>query len=377
MVQSKTAIASLAIYNSNSYAWADALFDYLDKSGFELNRVNTTNTGSSLDGVGRSADVVIVVSKEDYEFAYNRLSNHRSINPSCLFIYITNDFSECDSGAKVDAILPAIPTFAEKYIKDTLLITNENSTLKKQTNQLSQKIKDLELQLEKQEKQSNEVEVLKNAIVRNVSHELRTPLIQVKAAVALLAEDNEDDELIRYAKNATARLETLVKNITSLGESLDIMLNPVIVRDSIEYACRNLGRIWEHKNAKERIHINISGEIPPALADKQGLSTALQLLIDNALKFSEDSVEVEVLKIEQGIKIAIKDKGIGISDKHLENIFETFFQVENSSTRRYGGTGVGLAISSLILDKHNSQIMVDSVVGKGSTFSFILPVAQL
>jgi hypothetical protein len=165
MVQSKTAIASLAIYNSNSYAWADALFDYLDKSGFELNRVNTTNTGSSLDGVGRSADVVIVVSKEDYEFAYNRLSNHRSINPSCLFIYITNDFSECDSGAKVDAILPAIPTFAEKYIKDTLLITNENSTLKKQTIQLSQKIKDLELQLEKQEKQSNEVEVLKNAIV--------------------------------------------------------------------------------------------------------------------------------------------------------------------------------------------------------------------
>jgi signal transduction histidine kinase len=68
---------------------------------------------------------------------------------------------------------------------------------------------------------------------------------------------------------------------------------------------------------------------------------------------------------------------IGISDKHIENIFETFFQVENSSTRRYGGTGVGLAISSLILDKHNSQIMVDSVVGKGSTFSFILPIAQL
>jgi signal transduction histidine kinase len=217
--------------------------------------------------------------------------------------------------------------------------------------------------------------LLKNAIVRNVSHELRTPLLQVKSAVALLAEDVQNNSLADYATNATARLEAIVTNITQLAGSQDIDPNPVIVRECVGYACRNLRRAWEHKGAAERIVTKIADDLPPAFADRQSLSTVMQLLIDNALKFSDDPVEVEAQQVGSRIRITVRDYGIGIAPDKLEAIFDSFYQVDNSSTRRYGGTGVGLAIVRLILDRHGVKIRVNSRPGHGSAFSFELPVA--
>src|SRR5690606_5375642 len=149
--------------------------------------------------------------------------------------------------------------------------------------------------------------------------ELKTPLLQVKSAVALLAEDVKDEKLADYARGATARLETLVKNITLLGSSLDMNPSPVIVRDAIEYAKRNLGRIWEHVDARDRIKIDIEENLPPVLADKQGLSTALQLLMDNALKFSKEDITIYVRRSDKTrIEIGVRDQGIGIEQEHID-----------------------------------------------------------
>jgi signal transduction histidine kinase len=103
----------------------------------------------------------------------------------------------------------------------------------------------------------------------------------------------------------------------------------------------------------------------------------LQLLIDTALKFSEGEVEVRLWHENDQVHIAVSDQGIGIAHDKLEAIFETFYQIDNSSTRRYGGVGVGLAIVRLILERHHVEIGVESTEGKGSTFSFALPVAVL
>jgi len=243
--------------------------------------------------------------------------------------------------------------------------------------QSQHQIEDLENQLFNEIQHSNQIEILKEAIVRNVSHELKTPLLHVKSAVSLMGEDmGKDNKLIRYAENATARLEALVTNITMFGSSFDLNLGPVIVRDAVEYAHRNLYRIWESKDQAKRIKLFVDEGLPPVTADRQGLSTILQLLLDNALKFSSAEIEVHahLIEDEDEIEISVRDYGIGIASDNIQTIFESFYQIDHSSTRRYGGTGVGLALVKLLIENHRSEIKVESEPNKGSTFSFRLPI---
>ncbi|MBZ0298845.1 MAG: HAMP domain-containing histidine kinase [Anaerolineae bacterium] len=224
----------------------------------------------------------------------------------------------------------------------------------------------------------DELEVLKNTIVRNVTHELNTPLLQVKSAVALIAEDMVNNNLVDYALQSTARLETVVKNITQLANCLDDPhISPIIIRECVEGALRDLRRTWEYKEHIARVNILIEKNLPLALGDRQGLVTILQQLMDNALKFSKDQVEVRAYLTDEHIHLSVQDYGIGIASDQLGAIFDTFFQVDSSSRRHYGGTGVGLAIVRLILERHNSQIHVESEPGTGSLFWFTLPVARL
>jgi signal transduction histidine kinase len=230
------------------------------------------------------------------------------------------------------------------------------------------------------QKHQNEVHLLKNAIVRNVSHELKTPLLQVKAAVGLLAEDGQETRITQMAVEATARLEAVVKNITLLAEITNASFGPVLVTESVDQATRNLRRSWEHKNEVHRLKRHLDSALPPIHADKQGLSIVLQELIDNALKFSKKQqtpVEVHAHRCENGVRIVVKDQGIGIAEDKLKNIFEAFYQVDSSSTRIYGGIGVGLSIVRLILEKHHVEITVESKLGQGSSFAFVIPEADL
>jgi signal transduction histidine kinase len=270
----------------------------------------------------------------------------------------------------VDAILPANPIYLEHQLRLLLHQHKKNSHLQKRLGKLEDEVSS-------QKRKIHEIEVLKNAIVRNVSHELRTPLLQVKSAVSLIAEDAVDEKLASFATNAVARLESLVTNITMLGHSLDINVSPIILRDAIGFAQRNLSRIWKLRAEAERIKLEVEDKLPPVLADKQGLSTVLQLLIDNALKFSNKPIEVIARREEDRVYIGVRDYGIGIEEEKLIDIFESFYQVDGSSTRRYGGTGVGLTLVKLILDYHNVEIHVESVVGEGSTFWFYLPFVLL
>jgi len=232
-------------------------------------------------------------------------------------------------------------------------------------------------QLKQVEHDRDELHLLKNAIVRNVSHELKTPLLQVKSAVALIAEDNVDEKLSRMAVQATARLETVVKNITLLADSMNADFGPVLIPESVDHAIRNLRRIWAHKEAISRISTDVEDGLPPVLGSKQGIGVVLQQLLDNALKFSEASIVVQAERQGDNVRISVIDRGIGIESSERQRIFESFFQVDSSSTRRYGGTGVGLAIVRLIMEKHGTEIKVESEVGTGSTFSFLLPTITL
>lgn len=300
-------------------------------------------------------DIINVIASDDFDQLTKILIIQSDNNPSTETPF---DFVLSDDEKLIPA-LEQIAKFKQQQIE--------------QTQKLQSRIEELESLLKQQKQQTNQVEILKEAIVRNVSHELKTPLLHVKSAVSLLAEDvGKENKLIRYAENATARLETIVTNITMFGSSLDMNLGPVIIRDAVEYAHRNLLRIWESKEQAKRIQLHIDRDLPPVMADRQGLSTILQLLMDNAIKFSNNNIEVHAHHIGNEIEISVKDYGIGIDKDKLATIFDSFYQIDPSSTRRYGGTGVGLALVKLLTEKHNSEIEVDSEPNVGSTFSFRL-----
>jgi signal transduction histidine kinase len=350
--------------------WLEQVESYLVENGYHLH--TASDQSAALDILQRtSVDAVIAPLTQESAAFFDQL---RQRNTASLLLFLADD--DVTLTAKdhwlnqADAVIPPGTVYLEQQLPMMLHLHMQNQ-------HLMQRVVNLEADIDRQKRKTDEMAVLKNAIVRNVSHELRTPLLQVKSAVSLMGEDIEDKKLLSYAKNATARLETHVKNITMLGSSLDMRPGPIILRDAVEYARRNLRRVWEHRSQIDRIHLELAPNLPPILADKQGLSTVLQLLMDNAIKFSDDRIEVLAHQEDNVIQIAVRDYGIGIPDDQSQAIFDTFYQVDSSSTRRYGGAGVGLAIVKIILDNHNTIIHVDSTPDEGSTFRFALPVVDI
>lgn len=343
---------------------SDVIMQELTQSGFHLMTINVDTDIVEILGT-EDIDGIVTGSKLATDYLQSDV-----ISEQYIILIVPDDEPMIDEYilSKADAILPANPHYLLHQLKTLFGLRKENYQLQKQ-------IKQLRGEIEIQRRKTSEIELLKNAIVRNVSHELRTPLLQVKSAVSMMAEDFEEKTLVAYAQNATTRLETHVKHITMLGQSLDTNPSAIILRDTVAYAQRNLNRRGCDTN---RIHLKIDEGLPPVLADKQGIGIVLQSLIDNALKFSEDK-PVEVIGQLQGDKVyvGIRDFGIGIEHNNINDIFETFYQIDSSSTRAYGGAGVGLALVKLILDSHNIDIHVDSTVGEGSTFWFELPTFDM
>lgn len=279
------------------------------------------------------------------------------------------------SGLPADLILPA--RWLGKSLHAALKLRSDTIDLHQR---LEAERGHIAANLEEQRRAAEEVDLLKNAIVRTVSHELKTPLLHVKSAVTMLSDSSDQDrhKLIGYATEATARLEAVVKNVTQLAEVLEIKLEPTRMADAAAQALRNLRRSWQHKDDIDRIVIVIDPHTPLVWADEGAIGIALQHLIDNGLKFSEQNqtVTVSTEAIDGYVVVKVQDSGIGIEDDKREKIFDPFYQIEYSDARRFGGLGVGLAIVRLILERHRTTIHVESELGKGSLFWFALPCVE-
>lgn len=222
-------------------------------------------------------------------------------------------------------------------------------------------------------------------IVHNLAHELRTPLLQVKSAVAMLRSDGRDgglefsENLLGHAYAATTRLEDVVNNLNQLVSAIQPQKRQAMrVQDFIQSALRQLGRKWSSSNDVGRIILHLDA-VPPVIGSRSAVAQVVQQLLDNALKFSPQGGPVEIYahREEAQVFIAIRDHGIGIEPEHMSSIFKAFYQVDSSTTRPFGGAGIGLTIVKMLLDGMDAQLEVKSKPGIGSIFTFMLPVATL
>ncbi|MBB6067053.1 cache domain-containing protein [Methanococcus maripaludis] len=228
-----------------------------------------------------------------------------------------------------------------------------------------------------------ELDKLKSELIAIVSHELRTPLTSIKGYVELVLDgtmgtiNDSQKKCLQVADDNIVRLRRLIESMLDLSKiergELEMYREKVnlkaIVCDVIEY----LKPLATEKNIK----LNKEVEDIAIEADKDRITQVLTNLIENAIKFSpaNESILVSGVLEDEHIHLKVTDRGAGIPKKDMEKIFNRFYQVDSSTKRKKGGSGLGLAVCKSIVEAHKGSIWVESELGKGSTFHIILPIS--
>ena len=226
----------------------------------------------------------------------------------------------------------------------------------------------------------------KSQFIATMSHELRTPLTSVIGFSDVLS-TNTSEKL-------TEKEQGYIDNIRNSGEQLLNIINDIlellkIDSGKIELECEKffvkevfdeILPIMTQMASKKNIDISVNNEIPfeTIFADRVRVKRIMYNLLSNAIKFSHENSVVSVIadKNDTTIEVSVSDTGIGIPKDRLKYIFDLFTQVDSSDTRKYGGTGLGLAIVKQLVELHKGTIWVESEEGKGSTFTFALPIRE-
>lgn len=251
---------------------------------------------------------------------------------------------------------------------------------------LQQRVQERTLDLQRALDRLAELNQLKSNFIANISHELRTPLTHLKGYLDLLGSgglgplERPQCEAIGVMQRAETRLERLIEDLiqfslASRGE-LSINFEPTSIERLIKVAVHDME--LKAKNANLTLVANLPENLPLVNIDAEKIGWVLTQLLDNALKFTPGGgrVEVEARLDKKLVRVSVNDTGIGIPTERVNEIFEPFHQLDGSATRRYGGTGLGLAMVRRIIDAHNSEVTVQSVFGQGSRFEFVLPLAD-
>ena len=228
-----------------------------------------------------------------------------------------------------------------------------------------------------------ELERLKTDFIAITSHELRSPLGLILGHATFLRElagEQYSEQLDTIVRNAT-KLKDIVENLSDVDNVQTGAARVRSQRVSMAKIAEDVVLTFQGEAKSRNITLRSEMEASPFYMDAEGvkISIVLSNLVKNAIQFTESSGHVTV-KVEEDsgyIKVAVVDDGIGIPARDLPRVFERFFQVETHLTRRYGGMGLGLAVARAMVELHGGRIWAESEEGKGSTFTFLMPIEQV
>ncbi len=232
-----------------------------------------------------------------------------------------------------------------------------------------------------------ELNQMKANFVANISHELRTPLTHVKGYLELMITESlgpivdEQRHALQVSQKASDRLENLIEDLimfsmAARGE-LSLKQEALDIRRLVNIAARNATQKADERGVA--VAVQAKDPTPLVQGDSEKIVWVLNQLLDNAVKFTPSGGRVVISLREESpnlVMVSVSDTGIGIPSHRLQEIFEPFHQLDGSSTRKAGGTGLGLSLVRQIVEAHGSLLDVSSVEGRGTTFKFPLLVAS-
>lgn len=241
------------------------------------------------------------------------------------------------------------------------------------------------LELEAKIRELENLNIAKNQFISTVNHELRTPLTSIIGYVELLRGremvklDAEIDNYLEVVDRNAQILLGLVESALALSKvdssQKTIILKEVDLLEAIDHALFVLRPASEKRRVRVTLNTDSASDYR-VMGDSGLINQVLLNLIANAIKFSKEDSLVEItISNQDQITVAIKDSGIGIPEDDLPHLFTRFYRARNAVNEHYQGSGLGLAIADQVLELHGGQLIVESTLGVGSTFSFTLPTA--
>lgn len=298
-----------------------------------------------------------------------------------------------EQGAQGRRILLGQALIDLKLIERTRLdeaITQQISQLQEALHQsnlfLEQRVQERTAELQEALDKLTELNRLKNDFISNISHELRTPLAHMVGYIDLLKAEAlgslSDDQRSAMAvlEKSYRRLNSLIDNLLFMAfdtaESLHLETGEV----DLGQLCSEVVQNYKAKSQSSGILISssLAPDLPSVQADVNKIEWVLSQLLDNAVKFNQTGgrVHLSATLDARRVQVAVADTGIGIPKEKVGEIFEPFHQLDGSSTRKAGGAGIGLTLAKRIVEAHGSKLQIESHQGRGSRFSFSLPVYQ-
>jgi len=239
---------------------------------------------------------------------------------------------------------------------------------------------------QKVEERTRELEIAnkhKSQFLANMSHELRTPLNGIQGYTELIVDGiygevpEKIKEVMERIQQSGNRLLGLINAVLDLSKieagRITLSLADYSMPSVVQTVCTAVEPLATERRLA--LKVTVPPDLPVGKGDEQRITQVLTNLVGNAIKFTEvGEVGVHVTSENGAFMVAVSDTGVGIAEADQQKVFEEFQQADSSSTRKKGGTGLGLTIAKKIIELHGGRIWVESSLGKGSTFSFTLPV---
>lgn len=225
-----------------------------------------------------------------------------------------------------------------------------------------------------------ELERLKNEFVSTVSHDLRSPLTSIRGFVDLIEMTgpltDQQKDFVAKIRNGVTDITGLIEELLDLGRiegGVAFESAPVKMDEIITETTENLQGHAASKH--QRLQVLVPDDLPTVFGNRLRLSQVVSNLVGNAIKYTPNGGDIIVWAEEQNkqVLVSVQDSGIGISAEDQTKLFRKFYRVRSRDTEDIPGTGLGLAITKTIVEKHEGRIWVESELGKGSTFTFLLP----
>ncbi len=239
--------------------------------------------------------------------------------------------------------------------------------------------------LERDARERDRIEQMKDDFVLTVSHELRTPVTVVKGFAEMLTAqrkslNSRQFEAAEVIAESAGQLQKMINDLLDLARSdagkLRIEAEPTPVRSLAQRIGRQMRPNFEGK--AQRFTVNVEKDLPDIDADPGRIGQVLANLLTNANKYAPEGAQVRLAatKVGDEIAFAVSDNGPGLDEDQLEHVFDRFWRADSTETQSVGGTGLGLAIAKSLVELHGGAITANSSPGEGATFRFVLPIAK-